>query len=117
MQYMILIYGNESEAPCPTSEAEAAAMMKPWMDYTRDLTEAGVFLAGEALQATPTATSVRVRDGEVMHTDGPFAETKEQLGGYYLLECADLDEAMKWAARCPGAAYGTCEVRPIMVFA
>ncbi|MES2644493.1 MAG: YciI family protein [Myxococcota bacterium] len=116
MQYMILIYGNETDAPCPTSEEEGLAMMKPWMDYTDAMKEAGVLVSGEALQPTPTATTVRVRGGETMHTDGPFAETKEQLGGYYLIECADLDEALKWAARCPGAIDGACEVRPVVKF-
>ena len=72
---------------------------------------------GNALQPTATATSVRVRDGERLVTDGPFAETKEQLGGYYLLECKDLDEAIEWAARIPGAQTGTIEIRPIMEFA
>jgi len=76
--------------------------------------EAGVLLGGEGLQPTSTATTVRVRDGEALTTDGPFAETREQLGGYYLLDCKDLDDAISWAAKIPGAQNGSVEVRPVM---
>ena len=84
--------------------------------YTAELDRAGVRLAGEALQPNPTATSVRVRDGQTVTTDGPFAETKEGLGGFYLIEAPDLDAALAWAAKCPGAKYGTMEVRPVLDF-
>ena len=87
--------------------------MNEYFAYTNALREAGAYVGGEALQDVTTATSVRVRDGETLTTDGPFAETKEALGGYYLLECDDLDEALQWAARCPAAKVGTVEVRPI----
>jgi hypothetical protein len=80
------------------------------------MTEKGVLLAGEGLYPTPTATTVRVRDGERAVTDGPFAETKEQLGGFFVLDCNDLDEAIDWAAKIPGAQIGSVEVRPVMVF-
>jgi hypothetical protein len=86
------------------------------MAYTEALQGAKVMVAGDALQPVATATSVRMRDGDRIVTDGPFAETKEQLGGYYLLDCKDLDEALAWAAKCPGAFTGTIEVRPVMVF-
>jgi hypothetical protein len=86
------------------------------MAYTADLESTGAFVAGDALQPIATATSVRIRNGERMITDGPFAETKEQLGGYYLVEAKDLDAAIEWATKCPGAHAGTIEVRPIMVF-
>lgn len=111
MQYLLLIYANES-AP-----AQDRAPMADWFAYTNDLRTAGALVAGDALQPVATATSVRVRSGERMITDGPFAETKEQLGGYYLIEAKDLDAALEWAAKCPGAREGTIEVRPIMVFA
>lgn len=109
MRYLLLIYGQEdpNRAPDPTE-------MKRWYDYTADLQKAGVYHAGDALQPSMTATTVRNRDGETVTTDGPFAETKEVLGGYYLIECDTLDQALEWAARCPGADYGSIEVRPIM---
>lgn len=116
MQYMLLIYGNETAMPAPTTPEEGAAMMKPWFDYTQALREAGVMVAGDALKPTATATPVRVQGGKALHTDGPFAETREQLGGYYLINVPDLDAALHWAARCPGAVYGSIEVRPVVVF-
>ena len=115
MQYMLLIYGNES-ARGEGSEAEQQAEMQKWFDYTEEMRSAGAMKAGDALQPTATATSVRDDGGQPLVTDGPFAETKEQLGGYYLLDVADLDEAIKWAHKCPGARYGTIELRPIMEF-
>ena len=115
MRYMLLIYGNESRWG-NLSEAEADAEMGKWFAYTEELGKAGVSTIGDALQPTSTATTVRDQGGEPMVTDGPFAETKEQLGGYYLLDVADLDEAIKWAHKCPGAQYGTIELRPIMEF-
>lgn len=114
MQYLLLIYSNE-QADAAVPEDEQRAIFGQWMTYTEEMKKAGVIVAGDPLQPTATATSVRVRDGERMVTDGPFAETKEQLGGYYLVECADLDQALDWAAKCPGAKNGTIEVRPVMV--
>jgi hypothetical protein len=110
MRYLILIY--ENEATTPQDESEFAK----WMDYTERLKASGCFLGGEALQPTSTATTVRVKDGKMLTTDGPFAETKEQLGGYYMVNCQDLDEALKWAAEIPSAGRGPVEVRPIMDF-
>ena len=113
MQYLLLIYGNEklsNEVPGVKQQEVFAA----WMTYTDDLKKAGLMKAGDALQPVATATSVRVRGGKRVTTDGPFAETKEQLGGYYLVEAKDLDEAISLAARIPGAKHGSIEVRPIM---
>lgn len=119
MQYILLIYSNEgadAAAMEKLSEAERNASFGEWMSYTEELKKAGVYKAGDALQPTATATSVRLRNGERITTDGPFAETKEQLGGYYLLDCENLDAALGWAAKCPGTKTGTVEVRPVMVF-
>jgi hypothetical protein len=116
MQYLLLIYSNEAAA-AQTPAEERQKSFGEWMKYTADLKATNAFVAGDALQPTATATSVRVRNGERMITDGPFAETKEQLGGYYLIEAKDLDGALEWALKCPGAQTGTIEVRPIMVFA
>ena len=115
MQYMLLIYDNESSMGSAT-EAERNAFMGEYGAYTEGLRAAGKFVAGDGLQPTSTATSVRVRDGERLVTDGPFAETKEQLGGYYLIEAASLDEALDWAAKIPSSRLGTIEVRPVMVY-
>jgi len=115
MQYMLLIYGNENGGS-DTSETEQRAMLQEWFEYTEELRSAGVMKAGDALQPTATATTVRDDGGEALVTDGPFAETKEQLGGYYLLDVADLDEAIRWAHKCPGAKTGTIELRPVVVF-
>ncbi len=118
MQYLLLIYGDEralDEAMGSASEAEQAEAMKAWFDYTDWLVEKGWMRAGEALEPTAAATSVRAATGETVVTDGPFAETKEQLGGFYLIETSNLDEAIEAASRCPGARYGTIEVRPIAV--
>lgn len=110
MQYLLLLYGDESVQPSPE---EMPTIMKAWFDYTDMLKERGVHLGGDALEPTATATTVRVRDGKTLTTDGPFAETKEQLGGYYLLDCKDLDEALELAAKCPAAFNGSVEVRPL----
>ena len=111
MQYMALIYS------APGSEAGYDGdIMADYGQFTQEAVAAGVFKAGDALMPTSDASSVQVRGGSTAVTDGPFAETKEVLGGYYLLECADLDEAIKWAAKIPTAKYGTIEVRPLMVF-
>ena len=115
MQYIFLIYGDESEGGS-SSPDEMAKSMQEWGDYTQYLKDKGYHLAGEALYPTHDATTVRVRDGKTITTDGPFAETKEQLGGYYMIECKDLDEAIKTAAKIPGARFGSIEVRPIMEF-
>jgi hypothetical protein len=110
MRYLILIY--ENEATTPQDEAE----FQKWGEYTERLKASGALRGGEALQPTSTATTVRKKDGKVLTTDGPFAETKEQLGGFYLIECKDLDEALKWAAEIPSVGRGPVEVRPIMEF-
>ncbi len=111
MQYMALIYS------APGSEAGYEGdIMADYGQFTQEAVAAGVFKAGDALMPVSDASSVRVRGGSPAVTDGPFAETKEVLGGYYLLECADLDEAIKWAAKIPTARYGTIELRPLMVF-
>jgi hypothetical protein len=112
MEYMILIYGDE-QAWAALDDAGMKAMYGEYMSYTQDLAKAGVLRGGSELKPVATATTVRVRDGKLRTTDGPFAETKEQLGGYYLIEAPDLDAAVKWAARCPGAKHGSCEVRPL----
>jgi hypothetical protein len=91
-------------------------MAQAYGALTQEMQEKGVLVAGEGLYPTPTATTVRVRDGERSVTDGPFAETKEQLGGFYVLDCKDLDEAIEWAAKIPGAQFGSIEIRPVMVF-
>jgi len=111
MRYMLLIYGDESQG-ADVSEAEQQAIMQKWFAYDREMREAGVTNQGEALQPTPTATSVRVNGGQPLVTDGPFAETREQLGGYYVLDVESLDEATELAARIPGAAHGAVELRP-----
>jgi hypothetical protein len=116
MKYALLIYSEPMAGDQQLSPEEIEAMMAPWATYTKDLQDAGVMLGGEALKDVGTATSVTLRDGEVTTTDGPFAETKEVLGGFYLIESATLDDAIAWAARCPGAAYGTIEVRPVEEF-
>ena len=115
MQYLLLIYDPEKTwATMP--EAERNQMFTEYMTFTNDIKTSGHYRAGDALQPTHTATTVRVRDGKISTTDGPFAETREQLGGYYLVEAKDLDEATRIAARIPSAKIGSIEVRPIMVF-
>ena len=117
MQYLLLIYQNE-KAWDALSEAERNQAFGEYMQLTNDLKASGHYRAGDALQPTTTATSVRVRGGKTQTTDGPFAETREQLGGYYLVEAKDLDEAAKIAARIPDARIGNgvIEIRPVMVF-
>jgi hypothetical protein len=118
MQYLLLIYSAElpPDAPQPSPE-EFASEMAAYNAFTAETRERGLFVAGEALEPTSTATSVRVQDGRTVVTDGPFAETKEALGGFYLLECRDLDEAIEMAAKIPAARRGTIEVRPIWDYA
>ena len=115
MKYLALIYSPAGASPAygsPAFVSHMAAYQAANAVYARD----GVMTAGEALQPTSTATTIRVRGGKTETMDGPFAETKEQLGGYYMVECANLDEAIHWAAKIPGAAKGSIEVRPIVVW-
>ena len=114
MQYMLLIYDPDPQAWAEMSDADRQAIMQDYFAYTDELRQAGNLVAGDALQGPDTAKSVRVRDGQQSATDGPFAETKEHLGGYYLIDVDTLDEAIEWAAKVPGARYGTIEVRPVM---
>ena len=107
MRYLLLIYEDETNEP---------GDIQPWFDYTEAMQKAGVMLAGDALHPTSAATTVRVRNGETVATDGPFAETREQLGGYYLVDCTDLDQAIEWAARMPNADRGSIEIRPVVDF-
>jgi hypothetical protein len=115
VQYMLLIYDDEKIID-GMSEGERNALMGEYFAYTNELREAGAYVAGDALQSVGTATTVRVRDGEQLLIDGPFAETKEQLGGYYIVDVETIDDAVKWAAKIPSARYGSIEVRPVMVF-
>jgi hypothetical protein len=113
MEYMLLIYSSEADGK-KMSEAQHAEIFQGYMTFTQDLTKSGKNKGGNPLEQTATATTVRVRNGKTVVTDGPFAETKEQLGGYYLVEAKDLDEAISIAAKIPGAKHGSIEVRPIM---
>ncbi|MEZ5379337.1 MAG: YciI family protein [Acidimicrobiales bacterium] len=113
MNYMLLLYSAADAGPKPGSP-EQAAEMPQWLAYSQALVDAGVMVAGEPLHPVSTATTVRLRGGEVLTTDGPFAETKEQLGGYYIIDVPDLDAALDWAAKTPLTGYGSVEVRPIM---
>jgi hypothetical protein len=113
MQYMMLIYQDESKMAATPVAGKVTDMSAAYVAYTDALKKAGVWLAGDALQPTRSATSVRLADGKTNVVDGPFAETREQLGGYYLIDAPDLDAAISWAARCPGAARGTVELRPV----
>jgi hypothetical protein len=112
-QYILLIYAPTEGGPSPE---EMEAEMPRWFSYTQELQDAGVLRAGEALQGVETATTVRVRDGKRLTSDGPFAETKEVLGGYYVIDVPDLDAALAWAEKIPNVGYGSVEVRPVMVF-
>jgi hypothetical protein len=113
MQYLLLIYDDESTwAAMP--ESERTHWYGQYMAFTNELRESGAFVAADQLESTSTAKTVAVRDGETITTDGPFAETKEQLGGYYLIEAATEDEAIAWAAKIPSAQFGRVEVRPLV---
>ena len=115
MQYLLMIYANEAEY----AKIDPATLQKVFEEYgafTQGIVKSGNFKAGDRLQPTTTATTVRIRDGKTLTTDGPFAETREQLGGYYLVEAKDLDAAIAMAAKIPGARYGSIEVRPIWVY-
>ena len=115
MKYLCLIYENEKnwETMAP---AESEAIMNEYFSFTGNIQKNGKYVAGEALQPTATATTVRVRNGKVSTTDGPFAETKEQLGGFYLIEAQDLNDAIQVAAKIPSARLGSIEVRPVVDF-
>jgi hypothetical protein len=113
MRYLLLIYENEA-AFASLSEAEQGQVFGEYMEYSKRIRKSGNYIGGEALEPIATATTVRVKDGKTLTTDGPFAETREQLGGFYLVEAKDLDEAIALAAGIPGARTGSIEVRPIM---
>lgn len=115
MQYLLLIYTNEAEDTARSPE-ENAGIFQAYGAFTQGIIESGNYVGGDALHPTSTATTVRVRDGQLLTTDGPFAETREALGGYYLVNAADLDEAIAIAARIPASEHGSVEVRPVMVF-
>jgi hypothetical protein len=112
MRYLLMICGDESSFEA-MSQQEGEAMMAGYADFGEEMGRRGVLEGGERLRPTTDATTVQVRDGKVLTADGPFAETKEQMGGYYLVSCKDLDEAIEIAAKIPGAHHGTIEVRPI----
>ena len=112
MQYMLLIYGDQNGWQSRSDE-ENNQLMQAYYQFTEELQTSGSMVGGDALEPTQTATTVRVRNDETLTTDGPFAETKEQLGGYYLIDVESLDEALEWAARIPSARIGSIEVRPV----
>lgn len=113
MNYMMLIYQDESTMTAAPVAGKVTDMSAAYVNYTKALKDAGVWLAGDALQPTRSATSVTLANGKTNVVDGPFAETREQLGGYYLIDAPDLDAAISWASRCPGVAVGTVELRPV----
>ena len=113
MQYMLMIYGEEGSGPAPET-AEFGEIMQGYGAFTEEVRAKDKMVAGDPLQPVSTATTVRVRDGAIHTTDGPFAETKESIGGYDIIEVADLDEAIAWAGRCPVHPHGLVEVRPVM---
>lgn len=112
MQYMLLIYADPSVPP--RSQAEHDALFEAFQAYTKDLRSSGAFVVGDPLAPTTSATTVRVRDGNLTVTDGPFAETKEYLGGFLIIEAGSLDDALEIATNCPGTKYGSVEIRPIV---
>ena len=112
MQYLLMIYGNEARMAAAPTEA-VTQMSAAYVAYTEALKKAGAYVGGERLKPVQTATTVRIAEGKTKVLVGPYADTKEQLGGYYVIEAADMDAAISWAARCPGASTGTMEVRPI----
>ena len=115
MKYMLLLYSAPDAGPAQDSP-EAQTEMGAWFGVTEEMAKAGVLVAGDALQPSDTATTLRAPNGEVVLTDGPFAETKETLGGYYLIDVADFDAAAEWAAKMPLAPYGSVEIRGLMEF-
>ena len=110
MQYMLLIY---TPNPPPYAALPREQQIAPWAAYTKALRDAGALVAGEKLKVAATGTTIRLRDGARQVQDGPYAATKEELGGYYIIEAPDLDQALDWAAKCPASAYGAGEVRPV----
>ena len=112
MQYLLLIYGNEAAAR-QASEGAMNEMIAAYARFKEDITKSGVYVGSNRLRPTSTAKTVRAKNGKLSTIDGPFAETKEQLGGYFLIDVPDLDAALSWAARCPAAHHGAVEVRPI----
>jgi hypothetical protein len=112
MKYMLLMYANESEATRLTPE-ENQSLFQNWQTLLKEAHDAGVLLSNNGLSPVANATTVRVRNSQTLITDGPFAETHEQLGGFFILECKDLDEAIRWAAKIPHALYGSVEIRPL----
>jgi len=112
MKYMLLMYANEAEATNITPE-ESQGLFQSWQTLLKEAHDAGALLSSNGLSPIANATTVRVRDDRTLITDGPFAETHEQLGGFFLLECKDLDEAIRWAAKIPHAKYGSVEIRPL----
>ena len=112
MQYLLMLYGNE-QATMNRSKEATDQVVAAFMAYTEAMKKAGVCIGFNRLQPTRSAATVRAPDGKTNVVDGPYADTKEQLGGYYLIEVPDLDAALSWAARCPGANHGTIEVRPV----
>jgi hypothetical protein len=115
MKYMLILASDPADEPNPNDEAFGPYMAE-WAAYSQALVEAGALVAGEALHGVETASTVQVRDGKRLVTDGPFVESKEVIGGYYVIDVADLDQALDWAARIPNAHFGTVEVRPVMSF-
>jgi hypothetical protein len=115
MKYLLMIFCNEA-TDAQKSPADQEKEMAAYFAFTDEVGKAGVMRAGEALHPSSTATTVRVRNGKITTTDGPFAETKEQFGGYYVVECNNLDEAIQWAAKIPHAAQDAIEIRPIVDF-
>jgi hypothetical protein len=113
MRYVLLIY-DDPDVWAAMPQEESNAYYAEYGAYSEELAKAGAFVAGDALQSTTAATTVRVRDGQTLATDGPFAETKEQLGGYYVIDAANLDEALAWAAKIPSSRVGSIEVRPVL---
>ena len=113
MQYMLLIYQDETGWP-QLSDEERGRMIQEYSAFTDEVRASGALVASDPLQPASSATTVEVRDGETLTTDGPFAETKEQLGGYYLIEAESLDEAIEWAAKIPSARDGKIEIRPVV---
>jgi hypothetical protein len=112
MQYLLMIYGDEA-AMLKRTEEGGGEIMPAYAAYTEAMSKAGILRGGNRLRPAATASTVRTTNGKTQVLDGPYAETKEQLGGYYLIDVADLDTALSWAAKCPGAGHGTIEVRPI----
>src|SRR3954470_7515132 len=115
MKYAFTIYGDESQRDSATPEQQKE-VTQAYMALNQEMEQKGILVAGEGLYPTQTATTVRVRDGQRDVTDGPFAETKEQLGGFFILDVKDLDEAIEWAARIPGSQFGSIEIRPVLVY-